>query len=466
MASETQTGTDENRVTVKISHPTPHSGSSAAGGVSGSPTTGLDNYELLEHLGAGGMGTVVKARHKMLGRLVAIKTLQAELSHDPLFARRFQKEAQALAAIHHPNVVAIHDFGAAADGTLFLVMEYVEGSTLRRKLRNGPLSFSEALPLIRQICKGLEQAHKAGIVHRDLKPENILIGVDGRARVADFGLAVTHGGSGQNALSGFAGGPVGTLTYMAPEQKVSGGVVTQATDVFAFGLIIYEILCGRVPEGAFEPLASLVGTPPEIDEVVRRCLQADPLRRYTNASLLLQALSKQERPLPDLLSRIDRRTLLVAAAGVPVLMLGSFGLGWMMLSRKLDLLEEKIIKITNGARYTTEADGSARIEVESKGQIRFQIAMSGRPPPFEGLRVRCDSSEAIQGFTFSVTDGTTTWNYVHPKAVPKGAWDTTIKAEKFTPRLDFKHAGALKEAVLTLDTASGSTMVMRELAFQ
>ncbi|MFN0079343.1 MAG: serine/threonine-protein kinase [Prosthecobacter sp.] len=467
MAQEHHTGTDENRVTVVISHPTPHSASTSAAGT-GPPLSGLDNYELLEPLGTGGMGTVVKARHKLLGRLVAIKTLRAELSHDPLFARRFQKEAQALAAIHHPNVVAIHDFGEAADGTLFLVMEHVEGPTLRRKLKRGPLAMDEALPLIRQICKGLEQAHKAGIVHRDLKPENILIGADGLPRVADFGLAVTH--AAPNAFASFAGGPAGTLTYMAPEQKVPGGAVTPATDVFALGLIIYEILSGHVPEGAFEPLSSLVGAPPEIDDIVRRCLQADPLRRFANASLLYQALSRQERSLPDLLSRIDRRTLLIAAAGVPVLMLGGFGLGWMLLSRKIDLLEEKIIKIASGARYTAQADGSARIEVENKGEIRFQIDMSGPPSPVEGLRVRCDSSEPIKGFTFSVTDGKTTWNYVHPKPVPKGVWNTTIKAEKFTPVLDFKNAGALKEAVLTLETASGptapATMLMQELAFE
>ncbi len=468
MAQEHHTGTDENRVTVVISHPTPRSAASSSAGAGGT-LSGLENYELLEPLGAGGMGTVVKARHKLLGRLVAIKTLRTELSRDPVFARRFQKEAQALAAIHHPNVVAIHDFGEAADGTLFLVMEHVEGPTLRRKLKNGPLPFTEALPLIRQICAGLEQAHKADIVHRDLKPENILIGADGRPRVADFGLAVTHAAS-QHPFASFAGGPAGTLTYMAPEQKVAGGAVTPATDVFALGLIIYEILSGHVPEGAFEPLSSLVGTPPEIDDLVRRCLQADPLRRFTNASLLHQALSRQERSLPEFLSRIDRRTLLIVAAGVPALMLLSFGFGWMLLSRKIDLLEEKIIKIASGARYTAQADGSARIEVEKKGDIRFQIDMSGRPPPVEGLRVRCDSSAPIQGFAFSVTDGKTTWNYVHPKPVPKGVWNTTIKAEKFTPVLDFKHAGALKEAVLTLELAAGSTtpatMLMQELAFE
>lgn len=414
------------------------------------------------------MGTVVKARHKMLGRLVAIKTLRKELSHDPLFARRFQKEAQALAAIHHPNVVAIHDFGAAVDGTLFLVMEYVEGPTLRRKLKHGPLPFVEALPLIRQICKGLEQAHKAGIVHRDLKPENILIGADGRPHVADFGLAVTH--AGPSAFASFAVGPAGTLTYMAPEQKVSGGAVIPATDVFALGLIIYEILSGHVPEGAFEPLSSLVGTPPEIDEIVRRCLQADPLRRFANASLLYQALSRQDRALPGLTSHINRRTLLFAGVGSSALVLLGLGLGWMHLSRKIDLLEEKIIKITNGARYTAHPDGSASIEVEKKGEIRFQIVMSESPPTVECLRIRCDSSAPLKGFSFSVTDGKTTWNYVHPKPVPQGVWNTVIKAEKFTPALDFKNASSLKEAVLTLETSPGgtasTTMVMHELAFE
>lgn len=463
MDQEHHTGTD--RVTVKISHPFPHSTPPMPSGSS----SGLENYELMETIGAGGMGTVVKARHKLIGRLVAIKTLRTELSRDPIFARRFQKEAQALAAVHHPNVVILHDFGESADRTLFLVMEYVQGPTLRRKLKDGPLPFAEALPVIRQICSGLAQAHKAGIVHRDLKPENILIDEDGNARVADFGLAVTRSG-GEHPFATLSAGPAGTLTYMAPEQKLPDGKITPATDVFALGLIMYEMLAGRVPEGAFDPLSSLVGTPPALDEIIRRCLQADPLRRFANAGLLGKALEAPASPLPDSAGRLDRRTLLVVAGAVPALMFASFGLGWLTLSRKIDLLEEKILKIATGARYTARPDGSALIEVAQKAEIHFQILMNDPPSHLEGLRIRCESSEPIKGFAFSITDGKTTWNYVHPKPVPKGVWNTVIKGEKFTPALDFKNAGGLREAVLTLEpTSEGSmttTMVMQELTLE
>ncbi len=416
------------------------------------------------------MGRVVKAQHKLLGRCVAIKTLLPQISFDLRFTRRFQKEAQALAAIHHPNIVTIHDFGELTDGSLYLVMELVEGPTLRSRLKAGPLDFATAMPLIQGICAGLGKAHEAGITHRDLKPENILLDAAGAPKVADFGLAVTAASHD----SVFSSQPVGTLTYMAPEQKIPNADISPATDVFALGLILYELLAGRVPEGAFDPLAELVGTPPALDDVVRRCLQADPKRRFANARQISLALSnciaptQTPPPVAPPAEAISRRHLLLAACGVGGVLVLGFTAGLFMLASKIDLLEKTIEKIAVNSTFTAQSDGSARLDVQNEAQIRFLLLMQDKPPPVKGLRVRCESSRALKTFRFTLTDGEHTWEYVHPKPVPAGRWDTTIAAEKFSPPLDLKDAGPLKNALLTLspdDSAPGSaTMVMNELS--
>ncbi|MDB6007705.1 MAG: hypothetical protein JWR15_4692 [Prosthecobacter sp.] len=463
------TNADSNAETVKLG--SPQSPSSAAParseGTSSAPIL-PEGYEYLRVLGVGGMGRVVKAQHKLLGRCVAIKTLLPQVSFDLRFTRRFQKEAQALAAIHHPNIVTIHDFGELTDGSLYLVMELVEGPTLRHRLKAGPLDFATAMPLIQGICAGLSKAHEAGITHRDLKPENILLSPAGMPKVADFGLAVTA--SSHDSV--FSSQPMGTLTYMAPEQKIPNADVSPATDVFALGLILYELIAGRVPEGAFDPLAELVGTPAALDDVIRRCLQADPKRRFANASQMALALTNCIAPTTVAaappVEAISRRHLLFAACGAGgVLSLGFIG-GWFMLSSKIDLLEKTIEKIAINSTYTAQPDGGALLDVQHEAQIRFLLLMQDKPPPVKGLRVRCDSSRAIKTFRFTLTDGEHTWEYVHPKPVPAGRWDTTIAAEKFSPPLDLKDAGPLKNALLILspdDSApGGATMVMNELS--
>lgn len=460
-----------NEVTLPCSPPQPQDGPLLGEGV-----TSFENYEMLERLGAGGMGTVRKARHKRLDRFVAVKTLNIHISKDTRFAVRFQKEARALAALHHPNIVTIHDLGEAADGSLFIVMEYVDGGTLRDRLRNGRLPPAEALRLSREICSALSHAHDVGIVHRDLKPENILVGTDGKACVADFGLAVTHGRADRNAsMDSFVGGPVGTIVYMAPEQKVGSGPITPATDIFTLGLIIYEMFAGHVPEGAFDPLSSLGGIPVQMDEIIRCCLQADPMKRFSSATTLKRALATIQTdaaPAPSAKpgSAISRRHLLAGTSALGVVLCVGYGLGWMSQSRRLDLLEGKVEIMATGAKYAAQKAGGAVIEVESKGEIRFKIVTNDHTSSYGGLRVECDSSEQVKGFAFSVTDGETTWKYTHPKPVPKGAWNAVIKGENFTPALGSGSSGPLKEAVLTIEadpeTSSPTVMRMQKLALE
>src|SRR5437867_2488882 len=143
--------------------------------------------EILGLIGQGGMGAVYKARQRQLDRLIALKILPAQVSHDPAFAERFMREARALARLNHPNIVAVHDFGQA-DGFYYFLMEFIDGATLRQVLAEGKLAPREALAIVPQVCEGLQYAHDQGVVHRDIKPENILLDKTGRVKIADFGL--------------------------------------------------------------------------------------------------------------------------------------------------------------------------------------------------------------------------------------------------------------------------------------
>ena len=277
--------------------------------------------EIIECLGRGGMGVVYKARQPRLNRLVALKILSPEREKDPAFAGRFEKEAQALARLSHPNIVTIHDFGEAG-GMYYLLMEYVDGVTLRRLLAAGRVSPREALAIVPQICDALQFAHDQGIVHRDIKPENILMDRRGRVKVADFGLAkivaavcdrrksAGEGGApdtsglpaaGAGAEAGAlgivrrsqtaataepteAGKVLGTPNYMAPEQVSHPGAVDHRADIYALGVVFYQMLTGELPGKSIEPPSRKVLIDVRLDEVVLRALEKDPELRFQQAS--------------------------------------------------------------------------------------------------------------------------------------------------------------------------------------
>lgn len=239
--------------------------------------------EVLELLGKGGMGAVYKARHPGLDRLVAIKILPSEISHDPAFAERFQREARALARLSHPNIVAVYDFGQA-EGLYYFVMEFVDGANLRQMIRTGNLASEEALAIVPQICDALQFAHDEGIVHRDIKPENILIDKKGRVKIADFGLAKLLGEPELNhALTG-THQVMGTLRYMAPEQMQGSRQVDHRADLYSLGVVFYELLTGELPMGKFAPPSKRVQIDVRLDDVVLRALEQHPEHRYQHAS--------------------------------------------------------------------------------------------------------------------------------------------------------------------------------------
>jgi len=293
--------------------------------------------EIIECLGRGGMGVVYKARQPRLNRLVALKILAPEREKDPAFAGRFEKEAQALARLSHPNIVTIHDFGEAG-GMYYLLMEFVDGVTLRQLLDAGQVSPREALAIVPQICDALQFAHDHGIVHRDVKPENILLDRLGRVKVADFGLAKIvgseRGAPGRSSADDSdvteqsessstsesatgqrparqdltdAGKVMGTPQYMAPEQVSHPADVDHRVDIYALGVVFYQMLTGKLPDKQLEPPSKKVQIDVRLDEVVMRALEQKPELRYQQASVLktqVETISAQA-PKAETQSTVD-----------------------------------------------------------------------------------------------------------------------------------------------------------------
>ena len=277
------------------------------------PGARVGSYEVIDRLGSGGMGEVYRARDTRLGRTVALKVLRKDA--DPELLRRLDREARAASALSHPNIVQIYDVGVAAGeaGEHYVVMECVEGETLRRRLARGPLPIPELLDLGAQLTDGLARAHRAGVLHRDLKPENLVVTPEGLLKILDFGLAklttpplgdvdaretLTRHGTRAGML-------LGTLEYMSPEQA-SGRPVDARADQFAVGLILSEMATGRpvfrrdtpaqvlaaVIEREAEPLRRLRPDAPEaLEAIVSRCLQKDPALRFEKTDELASQLS-------------------------------------------------------------------------------------------------------------------------------------------------------------------------------
>ncbi len=241
----------------------------------------LPGLELVRVLGRGGMGEVWLARQSSLGRMVAVKVLPPRLAKDAEFVTRFEKEATALAALNHPNIIQIIDRGVAGEHYYF-VMEYVEGRSLRDVMRE--LSPPEILRVALQVARAIECAHDKEIIHRDLKPENILLDGRGHVKVADFGLAGIRQPDSRLQLTATAVA-MGTLNYMAPEQRRDARSVDGRADLFSFGVVLYELLTGELPVGRFKPPSVKVpGLDARVDEVVERLLENEPESRYARAS--------------------------------------------------------------------------------------------------------------------------------------------------------------------------------------
>jgi serine/threonine protein kinase len=251
--------------------------------------------EILELLGRGGMGAVYKARQLDLDRLVALKILRPGLDADPGFAERFTREARALAQLNHPGIVTLYEFGKTSAGRYFILMEFVDGMNLRQLLAAGRLSPREALAIVPPLCDALQYAHDRGLIHRDIKPENLLIDRLGRIKIADFGISrlASEGREGSpsrpsgntSPILTSVGEVIGTPAYMAPEQRDRPAEVDHRADLYALGVVFYQMLTGELPSaGQLQPPSHRVQLDVRLDEIVLRALEKDPARRYAAAS--------------------------------------------------------------------------------------------------------------------------------------------------------------------------------------
>jgi len=260
----------------------------------------VSHYKILEELGGGGMGVVYRAQDIRLKRTVALKFLSPELTRDSRAKHRFINEARAASQLDHPNICTIHEIEETDDGQLFLVLSCYDGETVRDRLEKGPMPVDEAVGLALHVARGLERAHQKSIVHRDIKPANIFLTDDGRAKILDFGLAKL---AGQTKLTR-AGGTMGTVAYMSPEQA-RGEEVSARTDIWSLGVVLYEALSGEPPfpgERIESVLYSVVHEEPKplgelrhdvptaLESIVRKCLSKNPEERFANASELAAAL--------------------------------------------------------------------------------------------------------------------------------------------------------------------------------
>jgi Tol biopolymer transport system component len=371
----------------------------------------LDSYEIIALLGAGGMGEVYRARDAALKRDVAIKVLPAEWSRDTERLRRFELEAQAAAALNHPNIVSIFHVGQF-DGSPYIVTELLQGETLREHLRKGPMRLREVLDYGVELARGLAAAHDAGIVHRDLKPENIWVTKDGRIKILDFGLAKLNpakiasldGATASFRQESVPGQVLGTVGYMSPEQ-VRGEVADARSDIFAVGVVLYEMLAGKPAfrkATSAETMAAILhedppavsqiapSVPPGLQRIVNRCLAKNPAQRLQHATDLefaLEALSDsgtgtQVTGSHATVSPVKRRWIAASAAVLGIV--AAFIIWWTrapevpVVRRATQLTDDGIAKeayaklATDGPRvyFTEGAPGSASVA---------QVAATGGP---------------------------------------------------------------------------------------
>jgi eukaryotic-like serine/threonine-protein kinase len=444
--------------------------------------THLGPYEVLAAIGAGGMGEVYKARDTELKRDVALKILPSELALDPERLARFDREAQALAALNHPHIAHVHGF--VHDGDVrAIVMEFVEGATLAERIARGHLPLDEAVPLAIQLADAIEYAHEHGIVHRDLKPANIEVTPDGDVKVLDFGLAKVLAGDGAGSSAdalgnsptitsparprqgyGVAGTEMGvilgTAAYMAPEQA-RGAVVDKRADVWAFGAVLFEMLTGKAcfaGDTVTDVLAAVVksepdwsalppGTPLPLRELLRRCLAKDRKQRLHDvgdARIVLADVTtvgeRPERPLTGATTaRRARRIALIAAPAV--LVLAAVAVGFFMLGRA-DAprpLPPTFTRLT----FREGSISNARF-VPGGNSVVYSARWEGRPPEvFESLADGSStrSLPGLGGFVlFSVANngdlaiGNRTSSVSMTEYGPLAVWSRSGAAPK--PRLD------------------------------
>ena len=352
------------------------------------PGARLGPYEVLAPIGAGGMGEVYRARDSRLGRTVAIKILPEHLSSNAQLRERFLREARTISGLNHPHICTLHDLGCE-DGVDYVVMEYLEGETLAQRLKKGPLPPDRALEYAMQITDALDTAHRHGVIHRDVKPGNIMLTKKG-AKLLDFGLARQQRlapGSVDTDLTD-EGMVLGTASYMAPEQ-VRGQLADQRSDLFSFGVALYEMLCGKrafAGDSSMEVMhAILKDEPPELpasvpqalDRIVRRCLEKEPDRRFQSAADLALALQQSSPSSPRVAA--PKRRAWPKWAAVAAAFLPAIGAVFLWLSRPLPPP-----RVTGMVQITNDGRGNGAPMLTDGTRLLFNLAEEPRQISVKG----------------------------------------------------------------------------------
>ncbi|MEA2007796.1 MAG: serine/threonine-protein kinase [Chloroflexota bacterium] len=267
----------------------------------------LGSYRVISQIGKGGMATVYKAYQASMDRYIALKILPQYHSNDPSFAQRFIQEAHIIAQLEHKNILPVYDFGDE-EGVSYMAMRYLDGGNLQEILSQGQLAFTDIVDIMGQICEGLDYAHRQGIVHRDIKPSNIMLDSEGTIYIADFGFAKILKSSSELTVTGTV---MGTPLYMAPEQSV-GGEVDARTDIYAMGVILFEMVTGQPPFQAETPMAVVLAhihnplpipqtinpnVPDDIQNIILKALSKDPEHRYQTAKELSESLARAAKKI-------------------------------------------------------------------------------------------------------------------------------------------------------------------------
>jgi len=376
----------------------------------------VGKYEILEKLGQGGMGVVFKAKDTKLNRFVALKFLSRELTAHPEFKQRFMQEAQAASATEHQNICAIYEIDETAAGQIFIGMALYEGETVKDRIQRGPLPLKEALDILKQLTRGLSQAHRRAIIHRDIKPANIMVTTEGVIKILDFGLAKLSGIS--DLTKGWQ--IMGTASYMSPEQA-QGEDVDQRSDLWSVGMVFYQMLTGRLPfkgdhadvyihsllhEQPIPPSVFRDDIPEEAEDIILKCLQKSPQDRYDSAEELLRDLAKLEsalarraaqpaigrEPGPERTRETERRLATVMFAEI---------LGYAEMLKSLDVEEaprviSRCLMVLNSS--CTQYGGKVDKLAENLMMVVFGVPRSVEDAPKKAINAAIEMRESLGRF--------------------------------------------------------------------
>ncbi|MEE9117514.1 MAG: serine/threonine-protein kinase, partial [Calditrichia bacterium] len=354
----------------------------------------ISHYKIIEKLGGGGMGVVYKAEDSKLDRFVALKFLPPELTRDEESKKRFIHEAKAASALEHTNICNIHEIDETDDGQIFIVMSSYEGETLKKKIERGPLKIDNAIDITMQIAEGLSRAHEKEIIHRDIKPANIFITEEGVAKILDFGLAKV---TGQTQLTQM-GSTVGTVAYISPEQA-RGEKVDHRTDIWALGIVLYEMITGQAPfKGDYEQaiiysilneeISLSADLSQDISKICKKALAKNPDERYENEEQLIDDLNeikKEGGDQPAHSNSLPRRNYLkkkpmLAISGVMIIILlitAVFYFDFFKASDGVVTLERKMIVVLPFANIGNEPEQ----EFFADGMTEEMITILGNANP-------------------------------------------------------------------------------------